>query len=347
MQNTLTITRPDDWHLHVRDGDALRTVVPHTAAQFGRAVIMPNLKPPVTTTEAALAYRARIQAAVPAGVAFEPLMTLYLTDNMAPAEIARAKAAGVVACKLYPAGATTNSDAGVSDVRKVYPVLEAMQREGLLLLVHGEVTDPAVDLFDREAVFIDTVLQPLRADFPELKIVMEHITTREAAQYVGEGGAQLAATITAHHLLYNRNALFQGGIRPHYYCLPVLKRELHRQALVAAAISGTPRFFLGTDSAPHPAHLKEHAVGCAGCYTAHAAVELYAKAFEAAGALQQLEGFASHFGADFYGLPRNTDQITLVRERWTPPESVAFGQAELKPLDGGQPLDWSVVSTAV
>ena len=347
MLNTLTITRPDDWHLHVRDGDALRVVVPHTAAQFGRAVIMPNLKPPVTTAEAALAYKARIQAAVPPGMAFEPLMTLYLTDNLEPAEIARAKAAGVVACKLYPAGATTNSDAGVTDVRKVYPVLEAMQREGMLLLVHGEVTDSAIDLFDREAVFIENVLQPLRMDFPALKIVMEHITTREAAQYVAEGDDHLGATITAHHLLYNRNAIFQGGIRPHYYCLPVLKRELHRQALVAAAISGNPRFFLGTDSAPHPAHLKEHAVGCAGCYTAHAAVELYAKAFEAAGALDKLEGFASHFGADFYGLPRNTDQLTLVRETWTPPEALPFGQAELKPLDGGLPLDWSVVNTAV
>ena len=346
MQNTLTITRPDDWHLHVRDGDALNTVVPHTAAQFGRAIIMPNLKPPVTTTEAALAYRARILAAVPAGLRFEPLMTLYLTDNMAPEEIVRAKAAGVVACKLYPAGATTNSDAGVTDVRKIYPVLQAMQKEGLLLLVHGEVTDPAIDLFDREAVFIEQVLQPLRADFPELKIVMEHITTREAAQYVAEGGTHLAATITAHHLLYNRNAIFQGGIRPHYYCLPVLKREVHRQALVAAATSGQPQFFLGTDSAPHPAHLKEHAVGCAGCYTAHAAVELYAKAFEVAGALDKLEGFASHFGADFYGLPRNNEQITLVRQTWTPPESVPFGQAELKPMDGGLPLDWALVPAA-
>lgn len=347
MQNTLTITRPDDWHLHVRDGDALKNVVPHTAAQFSRAIIMPNLKPPVTTTEAALAYRARILAAVPAGMRFEPLMTLYLTDNMAPEEIVRAKAAGVVACKLYPAGATTNSDAGVTDVRKIYPVLQAMQKEGMLLLVHGEVTDPAIDLFDREAVFIEQVLQPLRADFPELKIVMEHITTRDAAQYVAEGGAHLAATITAHHLLYNRNAIFQGGIRPHYYCLPVLKREVHRQALVAAATSGQPQFFLGTDSAPHPAHLKEHAVGCAGCYTAHAAVELYAKAFEAAGALDKLEGFASHFGADFYGLPRNSDQITLVRQSWTPPESVPFGQAELKPMDGGLPLDWALAPATV
>lgn len=338
--NELTITRPDDWHLHVRDGEALRTVVPHTAQQFGRAVIMPNLKPPVTTAAQALAYRDRIVAAVPAGLSFEPLMTLYLTDNLPASEIAVAKAAGVVACKLYPAGATTNSDAGVTDVRKIYPVLEAMQREGMLLLVHGEVTDSAIDLFDREAVFIDQVLRPLRADFPELKIVMEHITTAEAAQYVGDGDPFLAATITAHHLLYNRNAIFQGGIRPHYYCLPVLKRETHRQALVQAATSGSPSFFLGTDSAPHPVHLKEHAMGCAGCYTAHAAVELYAKAFEAAGALDRLEGFASHFGADFYGLPRNTATITLKRESWVPPESFPFGEAELKPLDGGIALAW-------
>ena len=338
--DTLTLTRPDDWHLHVRDGDALRVVVPHTAAQFARAIIMPNLKPPVTTADAALAYRQRILAAVPAGVDFEPLMTLYLTDNLAPEEISRAKAAGVVACKLYPAGATTNSDAGVTDVRKVYPVLEAMQREGLLLLVHGEVTDPSIDLFDREAVFIERVLAPLRVDFPALKLVMEHITTADAAQYVAAADAHVAATITAHHLLYNRNAIFQGGIRPHYYCLPVLKRETHRQALVAAATSGSPKFFLGTDSAPHPAHLKEHAVGCAGCYTALSALEMYAKAFEDAGALHRLEGFAAHFGADFYGLPRNTTQVRLVREAWTPPERLAFGEAELKPLDGGQSLDW-------
>ena len=338
--NSLTLTQPDDWHLHVRDGEALRTVVPHTAQQFGRAVIMPNLKPPVTTAAQAMAYRERILGAVPAGLSFQPLMTLYLTDNMPASEIAKAKAAGVVACKLYPAGATTNSDAGVTDIRKIYPVLEAMQREGLLLLVHGEVTDGAIDLFDREAVFIDQVLQPLRADFPELKVVMEHITTSEAAQYVADANGFLAATITAHHLLYNRNAIFQGGIRPHYYCLPVLKRETHRQALVSAAISGSPRFFLGTDSAPHPVHLKEHAVGCAGCYTAHAAIELYAKAFEAAGALERLEGFASHFGADFYGLPRNDRTITLRRETWITPEVFPFGETELKPLDGGLALDW-------
>ena len=344
MTPTLTITRPDDWHLHVRDGAALQTVVPHTAAQFGRAIIMPNLKPPVTTAEQALAYKARIQAAVPAGMAFEPLMTLYLTDNLAPAEIARAKAAGVVACKLYPAGATTNSDAGVTDLRKIYPVLEAMQREGVLLLVHGEVTSSDIDLFDREAVFIEQQLQPLRRDFPGLKIVMEHITTKEAAQYVAEGDANLGATITAHHLLYNRNAIFTGGIRPHYYCLPVLKRETHRVALVQAATGGNRKFFLGTDSAPHPAHLKEHATGCAGCYTAHAAIEMYAEAFDHAGELDQLEAFASFNGADFYGLPRNTGRITLRRESWTPPESFAFGDAELKPLRAGEALPWRLVS---
>ncbi|MDZ4360075.1 MAG: dihydroorotase, partial [Variovorax sp.] len=290
--DTLTITRPDDWHLHVRDGDALRTVVPHTAAQFGRAIIMPNLKPPVTTAAQAVAYRERIRAAVPAGMGFEPLMTLYLTDNLPADEIARAKDAGVVALKLYPAGATTNSDAGVTDIRKTYETLEAMQRAGLLLLVHGEVTSPDIDLFDREAAFIEQQMIPLRRDFPELKVVFEHITTKEAAQYVAEAGPFTAATLTAHHLLFNRNALFTGGVRPHYYCLPVLKRETHRQALLAAATSGNERFFLGTDSAPHPAHLKEHATGCAGCYTAHAAIEMYAEAFDSVGALDKLEAFA-------------------------------------------------------
>jgi dihydroorotase len=339
----LTLTRPDDWHLHVRDGDALRTVVPHTAAQFGRAIIMPNLKPPVTTAAQALAYRDRIRAAVPAGLRFEPLMTLYLTDNLPPDEIKRAKDAGVVAVKLYPAGATTNSDAGVTDLRKTAKTLEAMQRAGLPLLLHGEVTAPEIDLFDREAVFIETQLIPLRRDFPELKIVFEHITTEEAAHYVRDADRFTAATVTAHHLLYNRNAIFTGGIRPHYYCLPVLKREKHRLALVQAATSGNPKFFLGTDSAPHPAHLKEHATGCAGCYTAHAAIEMYAEAFDAAGALDKLEGFASFFGADFYGLPRNTDKITLRRESWTPPERFAFGEAELKPLRSGESLPWRLV----
>ena len=339
----ITITRPDDWHLHVRDGDALHTVVPHTAAQFARAIIMPNLRPPVTTAEQALAYKSRIQAAVPAGVAFEPLMTLYLTDNLAPSEIKLASEAGVVAVKLYPAGATTNSDAGVTDLRKTYKTLEAMQKEGLLLLVHGEVTSPEIDLFDREAVFIDTQLIPLRRDFPELKIVFEHITTKEAAHYVRDADGYLGATITAHHLLYNRNAIFTGGIRPHYYCLPVLKRETHRLALVEAATSGNPRFFLGTDSAPHPAHLKEHASGCAGCYTAHAALELYAEAFEAASALHKLEAFASFNGADLYALPRNADTVTLKKESWTPPESFALGEGLLKPLRSGEQLAWRMV----
>jgi dihydroorotase len=344
MTQTIQITRPDDWHLHVRDGDALKTVVPHTAAQFGRAIIMPNLRPPVTTTEAALAYKARIQAAVPQGVQFEPLMTLYLTDNLPADEIARAHAAGVVAAKLYPAGATTNSDAGVTDLRKTYKTLEAMQRSGMLLLVHGEVTSSDIDLFDREAVFIDTQLIPLRRDFPELKIVFEHITTKDAADYVQSADRFTAATVTAHHLLYNRNAIFTGGIRPHYYCLPVLKRESHRLALVEAATSGSAKFFLGTDSAPHPAHLKEHASGCAGCYTAHAAMELYAEAFDSVGALHQLESFASFNGADFYGLPRNTGTITLARETWTPPESYAFGEAQLKPLRSGESLPWKLVA---
>ena len=340
--DTLTLIRPDDWHVHVRDGSALHTVVPHTARQFARSLIMPNLKPPVTTAQAALAYKARILAAVPAGLAFEPLMSLYLTDHLPPEEIARAADAGVVACKLYPAGATTHSDAGVTNIRNIYPTLEAMQRHGLLLLVHGEVTSPEVDLFDREAVFIEEQLIPLRRDFPELKIVMEHITTQEAAQYVTQAGQHTAATITAHHLLYNRNAIFTGGIRPHYYCLPVLKREVHRQALVQAATSGSPQFFLGTDSAPHPAHLKEHASGCAGCYTAHAALEMYAEIFDAAGALHRLEGFASFHGPDFYGLPRNTSTVTLKRESWTPPLSFPLGEAELKPLRSGEALPWSM-----
>ena len=339
---TLTITRPDDWHLHVRDGAALASVVPHTAAQFGRAIIMPNLRPPVTTTVQALSYKERIAQAVPAAMAFEPLMTLYLTDVTPPDEIARAAEAGIVALKLYPAGATTNSDAGVTDIRKTYKTLEAMQRAGLKLLVHGEVTDSEIDLFDREAVFIDRVMAPLRKDFPELKVVFEHITTKEAAQYVADADAHTAATITAHHLLYNRNAIFLGGIRPHYYCLPVLKREVHRQALVQAATSGSPKFFLGTDSAPHPAHLKEHPCGCAGCYTALTALELYAEAFEAAGALDKLEGFASFFGADFYGLPRNSGRITLRKETWTIPDEVAFGEAVVKPLRGGEVLKWRI-----
>ena len=340
---TLTITQPDDWHVHLRDGDALNTVVPHTAAQFARAIVMPNLKPPVTSTAMALAYKQRILAALPAGMAFEPLMTLYLTDDMPADEIKRAHEAGVVAVKLYPAGATTNSSAGVTDIRHTHATLEAMQRVGMPLLVHGEVTDTEVDLFDREAVFIDRHLQPLRRDFPELKIVFEHITTKEAAQYVAQAGVFTAATITAHHLLYNRNAIFLGGVRPHYYCLPVLKREVHRQALLQVATSDSDRFFLGTDSAPHPAHLKEHASGCAGCYTALSALELYAEAFDSVGALSKLEAFASIHGPAFYGLPRNSGSITLQRQTWTVPESVSFGEASLKPLRGGEELHWQMV----
>ena len=337
---TLTLTRPDDWHLHLRDGAAMAAVLPYTARQFARAIVMPNLKPPITTAAAALAYRSRILAALPAGLDFTPLMTLYLTDRLAAEEIDRAKDAGVVAVKLYPAGATTHSDAGVTDIRKCYPALEAMQCAGLLLLVHGEVTDPAVDLFDREAVFIDQVMVPLRRDFPALKVVFEHITTREAAQYVASAGAHTAATITAHHLLFNRNAIFLGGLRPHYYCLPVLKRESHRQALVAAATSGSDRFFLGTDSAPHAAALKEASVCGAGCFTALSALELYAQAFDTAGALDKLEGFASHHGPDFYGLPRNTGTVTLRRQPWVLPEALPFGDAQLKPLCGGETLAW-------
>ena len=342
MTASLTLTRPDDWHLHLRDGAAMAAVVAASARQFGRAIVMPNLKPPVTTAAQAVAYRDRIVAALPAGAAFEPLMTLYLTDTLAPDEIRRAKAAGVVAVKLYPAGATTHSDAGVTDLRKTYPTLEAMQREGLLLLVHGEVTDTEVDVFDREAVFIDRVLAPLRRDFPGLRIVFEHITTREAAQYVAQADVLTAATITAHHLLFNRNAIFAGGLRPHYYCLPVLKREAHRQALVAAATSGSAKFFLGTDSAPHAAALKEHAVCGAGCFTALSALELYAEAFDAANALDRLEAFASFNGPDFYRLPRNTGSVTLRRERWTLPEAIAFGDAMLKPLLAGETLNWKL-----
>ncbi len=340
--DSLTLTRPDDWHLHLRDGAALAAVLPATARQFARAIVMPNLKPPVTTAAAAVAYRERIVAALPAGSDFQPLMTLYLTDNTPPDEIARAKAAGVVALKLYPAGATTNSDAGVTDIRKTCATLEAMQREGLLLLVHGEVTDPEIDVFDREAVFIDRVMQPLRRDFPELKVVFEHITTAEAAAYVAGSDAFTAATLTAHHLLYNRNALFVGGLRPHYYCLPVLKKERHRLALVQAATSGSPKFFLGTDSAPHAAAMKEQSVCGAGCYTAPAALELYAEAFEAAGALDRLEAFASFNGAHFYGLPRNTGSVTLRRQPWQLPEALPFGDATIKPLRAGETLTWKL-----
>ena len=342
--SSITITRPDDWHLHLRDGATMASVLPDTARQFARAIIMPNLKPPVTTTEQALAYRERILAALPAGMQFEPLMVLYLTDNTPPEEIQRAKDSGVVhAVKLYPAGATTNSDAGVSDLSKCYKTLETMQKLNMPFLVHGEVTDPAIDIFDREAVFIDRVMKPLRKDMPELKVVFEHITTEEAAQYVAEADGHVGATITAHHLLYNRNEIFKGGIRPHYYCLPVLKRETHRQALVAAAISGSNKFFLGTDSAPHPKGLKEHACGCAGCYTALHAMELYTQAFDQANALDKLEQFASFNGPDFYNLPRNTSSITLKREDWQLPAELPLGNTTVVPLNGGETMGWKFV----
>ena len=342
MPDSLTLIRPDDWHLHLRDGVALAAVLPATAAQFARAIVMPNLRPPVVTTADALAYRERIHQALPAGADFTPLMTLYLTDNTAPAEVKAAQAVGVVAFKLYPAGATTNSDAGVTELRKTHKVLEAMQEAGMVLCVHGEATDPDVDVFDREKVFIDKQLIPLRRDFPNLKIVFEHITTRDAVQYVNAADKHVGATITPQHLLYNRNAIFAGGLHPHLYCLPVLKREEHRQALVEAATSGKAKYFLGTDSAPHAAHLKEHASACAGCYTAPCALELYAQAFETAGALDKLEGFASFHGPDFYGLPRNTTQVTLKREPWTVPESLPFGPAQIKPLCAGQVLAWKL-----
>ncbi|KVQ16963.1 dihydroorotase [Burkholderia ubonensis] len=344
---TLTLARPDDWHLHVRDGEMLAAVLPHTARQFGRAIIMPNLKPPVTTTAQAHAYRERILAAVPAGVAFEPLMTLYLTDNTPPDEIRRARESGFVhGVKLYPAGATTNSDHGVTDLAKCAKTLEAMQEVGMPLLVHGEVTDASIDLFDREKAFIDRVMTPLRRDFPGLKVVFEHITTKDAADYVRDADAApglIGATITAHHLLYNRNAIFVGGIRPHYYCLPVLKRETHRVALVEAATSGNPRFFLGTDSAPHARNAKEAACGCAGCYTALHALELYAEAFDNAGALDKLEGFASFYGADFYGLPRAAETVTLRREPWELPLEILAGDTPVVPLRAGEAIGWKLV----
>jgi dihydroorotase len=340
----ITLIRPDDWHLHLRDGDCLPAVLPDTARRFARAIVMPNLKPPVTTTADALAYRERILAALPAGMSFTPLMTLYLTDRTSPEEIERAVASGAVrAVKYYPAGATTNSDSGVTAVERTYPALEAMQRLGLPLLVHGEVTDPTVDVFDREAAFIERVLVPLTRTMPALRIVMEHITTRDAVAFVEGAAANIAATITAHHLLMNRNALFLGGMRPHYYCLPVLKREVHRAALVAAAVSGNPKFFLGTDSAPHARHTKEADCGCAGCYTAHAALELYAEAFDQAGALDRLEAFASFHGPDFYRLPRNRDSMTLVRESWLAPTEIPYGADTLVPLRAGEPVRWRIV----
>ena len=338
---TLTLQRPDDWHVHLRDGEALAAVAPYSAAQFGRAIVMPNLRPPITTTALAAAYRDRILAALPPGSDFEPLMTLYLTDTTSAVEIARARASGIVhGVKLYPAGATTHSNAGVTDIARAGEALAAMEEHGMPLLVHGESTDPDVDVFDREAAFIDEVLGPLAARFPRLKIVFEHITTARAVEFIGSARAGIAATITPQHLLHNRNALFAGGLRPHYYCLPVLKRERDREALLAAATSGSPRYFLGTDSAPHERSTKENACGCAGMFTAHAALELYAEAFESAGALSRLEGFASHFGADFYGLPRHSGTVTLIRESWTVPASYPLGSGELIGYRAGATIHW-------
>jgi len=341
----LTLTRPDDWHLHLRDGDVLASVVPHVARRFGRAIVMPNLKPPVATVAEARAYRERILAAVPPGLDFAPLMTLYLTDRTDPEEIARAKASGFVqGVKHYPAGATTNAERGVAELQRARPVLSAMEQHDLPLLMHGEVTDSAVDVFDRERVFIDQHLAPLLADFPRLRVVLEHITTREAAEFVERGPPTLAATITPHHLLLNRNAMFSGGVRPHHYCLPVLKREAHRLALVRAATGGNPRFFLGTDSAPHARGTKEAACGCAGIYSAHAALELYAEVFDDAGALSQLEAFASFNGPDFYRLPRNQSTVTLERRDWTVPLEYPFGQETLVPLRAGETVHWTLGS---
>jgi dihydroorotase len=340
---SLTLTRPDDWHLHLRDGEVLRRVLPDTAARFARAIVMPNLKPPVVTTEDARAYRDRILEALPEGAAFEPLMTLYLTERTPPEEVARARASGLVqGIKLYPAGATTNAEAGVRDIRRVHPVLAAMEEAGMPLLLHGEVTDPDVDVFDRERVFIERVLAPTLERFPDLRVVLEHVTTADGVRFVEGAPANVGATITAHHLLLNRNALFEGGLRPHHYCLPVLKRERHREALLAAATGGDSRFFLGTDSAPHPRGCKESDCGCAGLYTAHAALELYAEAFEAAGALERLEGFASWHGPAFYGLPANRDHVTLRRAPRPVPGRIDLGDGELVPLRAGGEVAWSL-----
>lgn len=339
----LKLTRPDDWHLHLRDESLMHSVLPDTARQFARAIIMPNLRPPITTTEQAQAYRTRILAALPVGSHFEPLMTLYLTDNTTAKEIRTAKQSGIVhAVKYYPAGATTNSDSGVTDIRKTYPALEEMQRCGMPLLMHGEVTDTAVDMFDREAVFIARVLQPLLRDLPDLRVVFEHISTIDATEFVKSAPNNIAATITAHHLLYNRNAMLIGGIHPHYYCLPVLKRETHRETLLAAATSGNKKFFLGTDSAPHAQHTKESACGCAGIYTAHTAIELYAEVFEQAEALDKLEGFASFYGADFYRLPRNAQSVTLRKQEWQVPATVGFGEHQLVPLRANEMVKWKL-----
>jgi len=339
----LTLTRPDDWHLHLRDGADLAAVLPDTAKRFARAIVMPNLKPPVTTTEAARQYRDRILAALPAGLDFTPLMTLYLTDRTPAEEIERAKRSGFVhGVKLYPAGATTNSDSGVTDLKHCAGALEAMAAVGMPLLIHGEVTDAQIDVFDRERVFLETILTPLVERMPRLRVVLEHMTTAESVAFVESAGANIAGTITVHHMLLNRNALFQGGVRPHHYCLPILKREQHRQALVRAATSGSPKFFLGTDSAPHARHTKEHSCGCAGVYTANAAIELYAEAFEQVGALDRLEGFASHHGPDFYGLPRNASTITLEKRDWTVPEELPYGTDTLVPLRAGGVVHWAL-----
>ena len=340
MVDQITLTTPDDWHIHLRDGGALTRTVTDAAHSFRRAIVMPNLVPPVMNTAQALDYKDRILAARPSTSQFEPLMVLYLTDTTDPAEIARAKAAGIHACKLYPAGATTNSASGVTDLKKIYPVLEAMQEAGMLFLLHGEVTDSSIDIFDREKVFLERTFSHIVERFPALRMVLEHITTGDAAQFVTDAPANVAATITAHHLLYNRNHMLAGAIRPHYYCLPILKRNTHQQALIKAAISGNPKFFLGTDSAPHAQNKKEAACGCAGSYTANAAIELYAEVFEDAGALDKLEAFASHFGADFYQLPRNTDTITLIKRDWQMPESLLMGDQPLIPLRAGETLRW-------
>lgn len=343
----LNLTRPDDWHLHLRDGAQLAAVLPDTARQFARAIVMPNLKPPVTGVEQARAYRERILAALPRGARFEPLMTLYLTDLTPTAEIARAKASGFVhAVKYYPAGATTNSESGVTDLKRVYPVFAAMQEHDLPLLLHGEVTDASIDVFDREAVFIERHLTAIVRDFPALRIVLEHVTTTQAVEFVLSAPAKVAATITAHHLLLNRNAMFAGGMRPHAYCLPVLKREAHRQALLKAATGGSPKFFLGTDSAPHPRRAKESGCGCAGIYTAHTALELYAEVFEQAGALDRLEAFASFHGPDFYRLPRNTERVTLAKTSWTVPAELTCGDDRLVPLRAGEPISWRLLDPA-
>ncbi|MHB8315126.1 MAG: dihydroorotase [Acidithiobacillus ferrivorans] len=345
MVKRLTLIRPDDWHLHLRDGAMMAAALPDTARRFARAIVMPNLQPPITTVDLARAYRERILAALPENMHFEPLMTLYLTDNMPESEIAKAKNSGFVrAVKYYPTGATTHSEHGVTDLKRAYSVLAAMEKQDLPLLLHGEVTDPTVDVFDREAVFIDRHLMPLTRDFPGLRMVLEHITTHAAVDFVRQAPDNVAATITAHHLLLNRNALFEGGLRPHYYCLPLLKRETQRAALVAAATSGNPKFFLGTDSAPHPRHAKESACGCAGIYSAHAAMELYAEIFERAGALDRLEAFASFHGPDFYRLPRNRDTLTLERRSWTVPEELHFGQDTVVPLRAGKTMAWAVLT---